>query len=501
MADASSPAASLRQLLLEIGYLDSSLALLNWDQETYLPQGGAAARAATISALSARRHALATDITLQREVEHLQSLPAGALDEAETALLREVVRDLARYVKLPNTFVAQLAEATSRGQVVWQAARQADDFSQFAPLLEEIVQLSRQEADYLGYAASPYDALLDTYEPGLTAASLTALFTPLAAELQAMVPSLAARSASPLAEGTFPVEEQLAFGREMAAGLGYNLQAGRLDLSAHPFSTSFHPTDARITTRVDLHDIWVCLGSVIHETGHALYEQGLPVEHFATPLGQAASVGIHESQSRSFENIIGRSRAFWEFWYPKLQARFPDPFARTELDQFLARLTNVTPSFIRVEADEVTYNLHIILRTELERELIEGTLRVRDLPEAWNAKVKQYLGLDVPTPSLGVLQDVHWSCGYFGYFPTYALGNLYAAQFWAAVKRELPDIEESLRQGDASPFLGWMREHVHRYGRQYLPSELLERATGETLNPQYFTRYLSERYGTGSSTG
>jgi carboxypeptidase Taq len=492
----------LRELLQEIAHLNAAIALLNWDQEVFMSPGSAQARANTLASLSARHHELVIATVLQNEVTRLEGLPDGALDARETALVREIAHDLRLAVKLPTEFVARITEATSRGQMVWQAARAANDFNQFAPVLEEIIALNREKAEYLGFTNSPYDALLDTFETGLTSSEVTKVFTPLKERLIPLLKQIAARTTAKRSdlEGNFSKESQLQLSRDVATAMGYSFDHGRLDLSTHPFSTSFHPTDARITTRVDEQDFWVCLGASMHETGHALYEQGLPAADFGSPLGEAASTGIHESQSRSWENIIGRSKPFWEHWYPELQRRYPEPFAHINLDQFLPALNEVRPSFIRVEADEVSYNLHIILRAELERDLIEGTLNVADLPKAWNAKFKEFFGLDVPSDALGVLQDVHWSCGYFGYFPTYALGNLYSAQLWAAVRRDIPTIDTSIAKADYAPFLGWMREHIHRYGRQYRPAELLTRATGESLNPEYFTAYLQERYGMSAST-
>jgi len=491
---------ALRALLVEIAHLDSALALLNWDQEVFMPQGAAEARAAILASLSARRHDVSISPTLQAEVARLQALPAGTLDEREQALVREAADDLADALKLPTEFVARYAEATSKSQGIWAAARKANTFADFAPALEEVIKLNQEMAGYLGFSDSPYDALLNLYEPGLTSQQITATFTPLK---EALVPLLREavgneKSSRQQLSGHIPQAEQLDLALEIATALGYDTTHGRLDLSTHPFSTSFHPTDARITTRVDEDDFWVCLGATIHETGHALYEQGLPTVDFGTPLGQAASTGIHESQSRSFENIIGRSKEFWSYWYPKLQARFP--IFKLSLDEFLDALNAVSPSFIRVEADELSYNLHIILRTELEQALIEGKLAVRDLPAAWNAKFKEYFGVEVPSDADGVLQDVHWSCGYFGYFPTYTLGNLYSAQLWHAIQKDIPDVMQSVARADFKPFLGWMREHIHQYGRQYLPQDLLMRATGEPLNPKYFSDYLKGKYGSSSNS-
>jgi carboxypeptidase Taq len=331
--------------------------------------------------------------------------------------------------------------------------------------------------------------LLDDFEPEMTSKKLDALFVPLAVDLTKLIKEVASKPQPSLPKTTYPIEQQKKLNEEVAKIIGYNLQAGRIDQSAHPFTTGFHPTDVRITTRYDEHDFYVSLGSVIHEVGHAMYEQGLPAKEYGTPLGESVSLGIHESQSRIWENQVGRSMEFCEFLLPLLKKHFNDiKYSATELHAWLNR---VQPSFIRVESDETTYNLHIILRYEIERDLIAGKLKVADLPEAWNGKMKQYLGVDVPDDANGVLQDVHWSYGSIGYFPTYSLGNVYAAQLFHKAKADIPSLQAGFAKGQFSPFLKWLRKNIHQEGGRYYPEELIEKVTGEGLNSKYLVDYLA----------
>ncbi len=295
-------------------------------------------------------------------------------------------------------------------------------------------------------------------------------------------------------KGKFPLAAQQEFNTKLAQDIGFDFGAGRMDISTHPFTTNFHPQDVRITTRYDEADIFSSIGSTIHEVGHALYEQGIPAEHFGTPLGEAISLGIHESQSRIWENNIGKSLPFWKHVYPRLQKAFPRPFGRIPLEAFYRTLNRVTPSLIRTESDEVTYNLHIILRFEIEKDLIEGRLKVKDLPEAWNAKMKEYLGVTVPNDRLGVLQDVHWAGGSIGYFPTYALGNVYAAQFYASAHTHLPGLERDLARGNFATLREWLRKEIHAHGKFYTAESLVRRVTGEPLQTKYFIEYLTRKY-------
>ncbi len=484
--------------LEELAHLNSSVALLQWDQEVFMPTKGGEPRAKTIGYLSTLAHEKMIELNTKKTLAKLSQWANKHPSTKNATVIRETWRIHQRERKLPAAFVQELSETCSRSQAVWIEARRTSNFSLFLPYLTRIIKLKRQEAEYIGYADSPYEALLDAYEPGLTSKRVSILFQELREFLTPFLTTLKQSQANipsaDLLRGTFPIPEQTEFNRFIAQKMGFDLQAGRMDISTHPFTTQFHPFDVRITTRYDEKDLLYSVWSTIHEAGHALYEQGLPAEHFGTPLGEAISLGIHESQSRIWENNIGKSKAFWQYLYPKLQTSFPRPFARVPFETFYRIINRVQPSLIRTEADEVTYNLHIILRYEIERDLIEGTIHVKDLPEIWRAKMKEYLGIRVPNDRLGVLQDVHWSMGAIGYFPTYALGNLYAAQFYHAAQRHVPKLDTDLKKGKLTPLREWLRSNIHIHGRFYSSDALVEQVTHEPLNIRYFTDYLTRKY-------
>jgi carboxypeptidase Taq len=496
----------LTNLLVEIQHVNSAVSLLSWDQETQMPPGGGLARANQLATLQTLAH----DRLVSPEIERLlarwvdpstgQAIesPGDGWDEPSRALLREVWRDFSRAKKLPSAFVKRLGRECSLAQQVWTEARKKNDFRMFLPNLRTIVSLKQEETHYLGYQDSPYDALLDTYEPGATVARLTPL---LAALKTGIVPLLQRIIAAPVKIDdtvlfrSYDSTRQLEFSRLVLTAMGYDFDRGRLDLSAHPFTTSFHPTDVRVTTRVYEHELPACLFSCIHEGGHGLYDQGLDPEHYGTPLGDSLSLGIHESQSRLWENCVGRSLPFWRYFYPLLRQCFPEQLADVELNSFYAATNRVKPSFIRVEADELTYNLHIMLRVEIERELIEGRVPVDGLPEIWNEKMKSYLGIVPPTDAEGVLQDVHWSLGAIGYFPTYTLGNLYAVQFYEQARKEIPNLDDEIEAGRLSVMTRWLNQKIHRWGRTFTAEHLVQRVTGRPLNPEPFLAYLKEKFG------
>lgn len=489
--------------LREIQHLSSAIALLAWDQETYMPPGAGGARAEQLSALEGMAHERSVGPEMRRLLSKWVDLETGApkddgWDFPSGALLREVWRDYHKATKLPTDFVRRLGKETSIAHQVWVEAKKKSDFSRFAPHLKTIVALKKEEVDYLGYEASPYDALLDDYEPGMTVARIVPLFASLKKELVPLLEKIVHAPVQPqddFLHRSYPPERQLAFGEEVLKAMGYHLSNGRQDLSAHPFTTSFHPTDVRITTRIDPHDLLSSLFSSIHEGGHALYEQQLNPDYFGTPLGDALSLGIHESQSRLWENGIGRSKPFWKHFYPLLQKTFPEALKGVDRETFYAAVNRVRPSLIRVEADELTYNLHIMVRFEIERALLEEDLSVEALPEIWNQKMAEYLGITPDSDANGVLQDVHWSGGAIGYFPTYTLGNLHAVQFLNQAQKELPDLTGSIEQGKLTPLRDWLGEKIHRWGRSYSSDELVRRVTGEPLNPNYFIAYLKEKFG------
>ena len=492
--------------LLEIQRINSAASVLSWDQETYMPAGGGEARAEQIAVLQGLAHQklVSSDIQqlLSQWIDPATGLAADpsheTWDEPSRSLLREVWRDFSRAKKLPSDFVVKLSRECSLAQQVWTEAKERNNFVMFLPNLRTVLQLKREEAEYLGYHGSPYNALLDVYEPGATIAGLQPVFAALKARLVPLLKRIT-ESRVQIDDGilhyAYDQARQLEFGRLVLTAMGYDFERGRLDLSAHPFTTSFHPTDVRVTTRVHEHELQSCLFSCIHEGGHALYDQGLDQRYFGTPLGDSVSLGIHESQSRLWENCVGRSRSFWRFFYPILQQTFHDQLRGVDGEQFYAVINRVKPSLIRVEADELTYNLHIMLRFEIEQALVENKIRPEDLPEIWNHKMKEYLGIVPASEVEGVLQDVHWSFGAFGYFPTYTLGNLYSVQFFEQAKLEIPNLEDDIATGQLVVLRRWLEQKIHRWGRMFTPAHLAQRVTGSTVSPEPFLNYVEKKYG------
>ncbi len=495
MTDASNMTLdALKEKLARVQDLEHAARLLEWDQETFMPEGGASARAHQIATLRTLAHELFTDDAIGALLDGLDRQNEKGFAEV---LVRVTRRDYERARRLPADLVNRLAATASRAQHVWQKARAADDFAAFAPHLERLVGLNIQKAEALGYESTPYDALLDEYEPGMTSAEVESVFGELRAELVPLVEAIAGAEAPSEAclHGTFDVQAQQGFGEDVIRAFGYDFARGRQDASAHPFTTSFSTGDVRLTTRFDPEFFNPAFFATLHEAGHGLYEQGFAKDLERTPLADGASLGMHESQSRLWENLVGRSRPFWQHYYPKLQKRFPEGLGEVPLDAFYRAINRVAPSPIRVEADEVTYNLHIMLRFELERALIEGRLTVGDLPEAWNAKMEDYLGLTPATDAEGVLQDVHWSIDAFGYFPTYALGNLMSVQLFQQAEADLPDLSAQMASGAFGPLLEWLRENVHRHGRTVEAGDLLERVTGARLDARPWLAYVREKFG------
>lgn len=470
--------------------------LLGWDEQVNMPPRGAAARGAAKATLAGVLHERICDERFGEAIAELGD--DGSLGEFERARVREARRERDRAVRVPAALVRALAEAESAGFEAWQAARKASDFSLFRDPLERLVSLRREEADAVGYEGGErYDALLDQYEPDMRVARLEPLLKGLRDELVPFVQQIAARPRpdDAFVHRTYPAQEQRAVGRRLADAIGFDFEAGRLDEAAHPFASGFAPGDVRLTTRERENDLFAGLFAVLHEAGHGLYEQGLTGDIEGTFCGNATSLGLHESQSRFWENMVGRSHAFWERHLAEVQAAFPQQLGDVSLDAFVRAANLVEPSLIRVEADEVTYHLHVFLRFELELALVRGDLGVDDLPAAWNERMRTLVGIEVPKDAVGVLQDVHWSAGLVGYFPTYTLGTLYSAQFLAAIERELGPIDAIVRAGEYSKLLGWMREHVHRRGALVAPEEIAHDATGEALGHEAFMRYLRAKYG------
>lgn len=486
----------LRALMGEIIDVQSATGLLQWDQEVCMPPKGGPARGQQLATLAAVAHRMLTAPRVGKLLDALGG--ASGLDSDSAALVREFRHDHERAQRLPERLVREFAEARSQAYEAWVAARETSDFGRFEPHLERIVLLSREKAEYFGYSGSPYNALLEEYERGMTAEMLSVIFGELAPRLRGLVARIvpaAGPSAGAWLDRDWDEEIQWALTLRVLRDMGYDFDAGRQDRSVHPFTVNFDIQDVRVTTRINRRELFSGLTGSIHEGGHALYEQGFALEDRRTVLAQAPSLGIHESQSRMWENMIGRSRPFWEHYAPVFREHHGAALGDAGPEDFYRAINHVAPSFIRVEADECTYNLHIILRFEIELALIEGNLRVRDVPEAWNAKVKEYLGLTVPNDAAGCLQDIHWSHGGIGYFPTYALGNLYAAQLFETIQEALPDLWEQVAQGSFAPLLAWLRTHVHRTGRRKLAAAIVEDATGSAPSAAPFLRYIEGKYG------
>ncbi|MEI6862029.1 MAG: carboxypeptidase M32 [Verrucomicrobiota bacterium] len=469
--------------------------LLGWDEQVNLPADSADVRAMQHAVMAETHHAAATDLEIGRLLTELET-PSTAFAADELVTVRHARRDYDRATKLPADFIAEKAAHSSRSFHAWADAKKRADFASFAPFLEKQLALARREADLLGWGDRPYDYAIDRHDPGLTAAQITALFTELKRGLVPLVRDIRAsevRARTGLFQG-FPVEAQRAFLREVTERLGFNYRRGRIDVSLHPFCSGTG-ADIRMTTRFDADNPLDSLFSSIHETGHGMYEQGLPLVHLGTALGQSVGMAVHESQSRLWENQVARSRAFWKFFEPRFRALFPVQLAAVPSDALYLAVNAVEPTLIRVDSDEVHYNLHILLRFELEQRLFSGTLAVRDLPIAWNALSAELLGQTPANDREGVLQDVHWSGGGFGYFPSYCLGNMFAAQLWATTQRTLPGLEADFARGDFSRLLNWLRENIHTQGRRHGTLALVRRVTGEELSPKHLLAYLQERYG------
>ncbi|MCC6331289.1 MAG: carboxypeptidase M32 [Ignavibacteria bacterium] len=475
--------------------LDSAMAILGWDQETYMPDGAAEARAEQISALAGLRHSHVTADETRKALEEAMA-GAEALSPLQQGVVRQFANDVQRATKLPQKHVQEIAKASSLGQDAWKRARLSSDFTVFQPALERITELKRTEAEYLGYEAHPYNAMLDLYEPGLSVQALNPVFDALAQGTRVLLDKIGPHTSSvhdAVLYRSYPKNEQLEFARSIVQQLGFSFETGRVDLSAHPFCTSFAITDVRLTTRVFENDLRSCLFGLIHESGHGMYEQGINRELEFTAVAEGASMGIHESQSLFWENIIARSEEFWVWAFPKLRDAFPDQLADQTPESFFKAVNAMRPSLNRVESDELTYNLHIILRFGIERDLMDGTLTVADIPEMWNAGMRNLLGVVPANDAEGCLQDVHWSFGGIGYFPSYTLGKLYGAMLWNSLKTEIPDVAAKISSGTFAPILSWLRTNIHQYGRTEKPAEIISRVCGRLLTEKDFLDYIGAK--------
>lgn len=483
----------LKLRLRDINALRAATAVLDWDQQTFMPPGASNARAQHVGVLSRLAHETMTS-------DEVQKLTAQAAKEVEPGSLdadyvRVFARELANETRLPSSHVERFSIVTSQAQEVWVKARIENKFTDFAPVLEEIFDLCRERANLLGAGDHIYDSLTDLYEEGATKAGWDVMFDGIREPLVQLVREIkesGRQEDDSFLYGEWPDADQARFTEKLAREIGFDFNCGRQDTAPHPFCTNFSVSDVRLTTRFKPY-----LGSAIfgtlHEAGHGMYEQGSPIEWDLSPLAGGVSLGFHESQSRTWENIVGRSRAFWQRYLPDLQVAFP-ALAGIELDRFYRAINRVEPTFIRVEADEVTYNLHIMVRFELECELLSGSLAVKDLPEAWNAKYQSYLGITPDSDSDGCLQDVHWSAGLVGYFPTYSMGNILSYQIWNALRAELGDVDALIAEGKFAPILGWLQAKVYRQGKRHRPADLLKSITGQELNPADYLAGIGDKY-------
>lgn len=499
----SNPAELYQELLTlthKAALLESAGAVLGWDRETYMPVKGAEHRASQLSLLSGIHHRSATDPRIGELLDALNDSELNDSADADSAInIRELRRGYDRQRKLPQQLVEETARVTALAQHHWSEARQANDYKRFAPWLADVIRLKQEEASAVGFpnGGEAYDALLDEYEPECTSREVQDAFNKLRQKLVPLLDTIRGSSRKPdesILVREYPVDQQEALGRLAAKAIGFDFDAGRLDIAAHPFCSGTGPGDCRLTTRYDPHYFSGSFFGTLHETGHGLYEQGLKTEFWGTPLGGAVSLGIHESQSRLWENIVGRSAAFWQHFYPIAQQRFPVALGKTDFDDFIFAINAVKPSLIRVEADEVTYNLHIMLRFDIERALISGDMSVDDLPDAWNERFEQDFGIRPETNADGCMQDVHWSAGLFGYFPTYALGNMYASQFFEAASADLGDLSGQFAAGEFEPLLNWLRTHIHSRGRRLPAGRLVEVVSGQPLSDEPLMKHLNSRF-------
>jgi len=472
--------------------------VLHWDQETQMPKGGMQHRAEQLSYVSGLAHKKATDPKIGELLDGLEKSPLVKDELSDEAVnIREIRDEYDKSVKLPQKLVEEFTKTTAIAQSVWAEARKTSDFPKFLPHLEKIIKLTHEVADNLGYEKEAYDALLDQYEPGATTETISTIFEGFRKELVDLVGAIADSPNKPdvsILERTYPVDRQKLFSQEAAVAIGYNFSNGRLDVSAHPFTTGLGPGDTRITTRYNPHHLGQAFFGTLHEGGHGIYDQGLDPKHNGTPRGDSVSLGIHESQSRMWENHVGRGKPFWRHFFPRAQQMFPDVLSDVKFDDFYFAINDVRPSFIRVEADEVTYNLHIMLRFEIERAFMTGDLQPKDLPSVWNEKFTKYFGITPKSDAEGCMQDVHWSAGLIGYFPTYSLGNLYSAQFYAKATEAIPSLEDQFASGNFAELKQWLNTNIHSHGKRYRAEKLVEVVTGKPLDHKFAMNYLKTKY-------
>jgi carboxypeptidase Taq len=498
MSTKKDPYSQLYQLSKTYATYESIASLVNWDTRTYMPNQAIAFRAEQIALLSDFIHKTKTSKKFKKNLSSLIDLESGKiidlqLTQQQQACLIEWRRSFLQEAKLPRSFIKNLTRTTTIASQAWATAKKQSTFNDFSPHLEKIIKLMKQKASLLGFKDHPYDALLDLYEPGMTVSKLQPLFENLKNNLIPQIKKNTKNLAFSFLKQDFCPEKQMEFNKMITLAMGLVPENSRLDFSAHPFCTSISPCDVRMTTRITPKNLLSNIFAVIHEGGHALYYQGLPVDTFGSPLSETISTGIDESQSRFWEIFIGKSKPFWNYFFPKLQTIFPQ-LHNTSLEAFFSAINQISPSLIRIEADIVTYNLHVILRFEMEKEMLEGTLQVKDIPTVWNQKMENYLGVSPENDAQGCLQDIHWSAGLIGYFPTYALGNCYAAQIFATFEKENPQWERELEQGNLFFIKEWLKKNIHQWGKFYTPSKLLEKISNKTLDESFFIDYVNKKY-------
>jgi carboxypeptidase Taq len=477
--------------------IQSASALLGWDQETYMPDGSARARAEQIATLDSLAHQHLTSDSSQKLAQEAQEIVESTNNHTqETRLLRLYAQEVHRAVKLPESLVHQTSKAVSLAHDSWKKARSESNFSLFADDLKQLLTLKSTAAELYGYEENRYDALLNIYEPGMKVSRLKPVFANLQAGTTSLLKEIEPvkqRANDKILYQSFPTDKQVNFARMIVDSLGFNFDTGRIDLSVHPFCTSFAPTDVRLTTRVFEHDVRSCLFGLIHEAGHGMYEQGFAPELARTFASDGASMGIHESQSLFWENVIARSEEFWQWALPLMKDYFPEQLSGVTPFAMYKAINTIEPSFIRIESDEITYNIHIIIRFEIENMLINEEIKVEDVPTVWNNKMQEYLGITPPDDSQGCLQDIHWSFGGFGYFPSYTLGKLYAAMFRKKIVADLPTISDDIRRGHFGNILQWLRTNIHQYGKTMTPNELVMSITGNELSEHDFIEYAKAK--------
>ena len=484
-----------KEIMAEVADLNAAAAVLNWDQQVNMPPGGAEARGNQVATLGTLSHQMFTSDEVGKLLDELHS-EGAALSADDEAMVRVAKRDYDKATRVPSSFVSEIAVVSTQAHEAWVEARRKSDFSIFRPHLEKVVELTHKYVSFFPPADHPYDILLDDYEPGMKTADVKAIFDSLRPRQVELIKQItdAKQVKDSFLHKKYDEKKLLGFGVDVVTRFGYDWKRGRQDKAAHPFETSFSVDDVRITTRFEADHPIAMLFSTMHELGHGMYEQGINRGFERTPLQHGVSLGVHEFQSRMWENLVGRSLPFWRYFFPRLKTLFPSQLGNVDLKTFYKAINKVEPSLIRVNADEATYNLHIMLRLEIEIGMVEGRMAVKDLPHIWNAKMKEYLGILPPNDALGVLQDIHWSGGMLGYFSTYALGNLISAQLWEKINKDVPDLDEQFRKGKFDALLGWLHTNIHQHGRKYDPQDLIQKVTGSKITPEPYVRYLTKKY-------